>query len=94
MIIVRNSFTAIPGQASKMAAHLKEMAAAGNLRNPRVLTDLVGGFNQVIMEHEIESLAEFEETYKKYASDPQIREKAKEYLQMWTSGKREMFRVV
>ncbi|MDA1312965.1 MAG: hypothetical protein O2968_06490 [Acidobacteria bacterium] len=94
MIIVRNSFTAIPGQASKMAAHLKEMAAAGNLRNPRVLTDLVGGFNQVVMEHEIESLAEFEETYKKYASDPQIREKAKEYLQIWTSGKREMFRVV
>ncbi|HUG80347.1 MAG TPA: hypothetical protein VML01_01705 [Bryobacterales bacterium] len=94
MIIVRNSFTAIPGQAGKLAAHLKEMAAAGNLRNPRVLTDLIGGFNQVVMEHEIESLAELEEIYKRYTSDPQIREKAKEYLQMWTSGKREIFRVV
>jgi hypothetical protein len=30
MIIVRNSFIAKPGQASKLAAQLKEMAAAGH----------------------------------------------------------------
>jgi len=38
MIVVRNSFIAKPGQAGKLAAHLKEMAAVGNLRNARVLT--------------------------------------------------------
>ena len=32
MIVVRNSFIAKPGQASKLAAQLKEMAAAGNSR--------------------------------------------------------------
>ena len=52
LIIVRNSFIAKPGQAGKLAAQLKNMAEAGNLRNVLVLTDLAGNFNHVIMEHE------------------------------------------
>lgn len=94
MIVVRNSFIAKPGQASKLAAQLKEMASAGNLVNHRVLTDLTGDFNRVVMEHEVESLAAFEETFKKYSSDPQIREKAKGYTDLWITGTRELFRVV
>ncbi|MBK9167635.1 MAG: hypothetical protein IPM24_09250 [Bryobacterales bacterium] len=93
MIIVRNSFTAKPGMAGKLAAHLKEMAAAGGLRNSRVLTDLVGEFNHVVMEHEIDSVSEFEENLKRFGSDPEMREKAKGYLDLWTTGKRELFRV-
>lgn len=77
MIIVRNSFIARPGQAGKLAAQLKNMAKAGNLRNARVLTDLVGDFNHVIMEHEVESASEFEELITRYSSDPQTREAAK-----------------
>ena len=94
MIVVRNTFNAKPGQAGKLASHIKELAVAGNLRNPRVLTDLVGAFNQVVLEHEVDSAADFEEGLKRYMSDPQIREKAKDYLEMWTSGKRELLRVV
>jgi hypothetical protein len=93
MVIVRNSFTAKPGQAGKLAAHLKEMAVAGKLRNPRVMTDLTGDFNHVVMEHEVESASEFEQLLARYASDPQIREKAKGYTELWTSGRRELFRV-
>ena len=93
MIIVRNSFTARPGQSSKLAAQLKEMAAAGKLRNHRVLTDVTGEFNSVVMEYEVESVLEFEETFQKYTSDPQIREKAKGYTDLWITGKRELFRV-
>ena len=94
MIVVRNSFIAKPGQASKLAAHLKEMAKAGNLRNARVLTDLTGDFNHVVMEHEVESASEFENLITKYSSDPQAREKAKGYTDLWTTGRRELFRVV
>jgi hypothetical protein len=93
MIIVRNSFNAKPGQAGKLANHLKEMAAAGNLRNPRILTDLTGDFNHVVMEHEVESASEFEALLAKYGSDPQMREKAKGYMELWTSGRRELYRV-
>ena len=66
MLVVRNTFTAKPGQASKLAAQLKDMASAGNLKNHRVLTDVTGEFNCVIMEYEVESAAAFEETFKKY----------------------------
>jgi hypothetical protein len=94
MLVVRNTFFAKPGQAGKLAAHVKEVATIGHLKNPRVMTDVTGDFNQVVLEHEVESLGEFEEAFKKYLSDPEIREKAKGYLDLWTSGKRELFRVV
>ena len=94
MIIVRNSFMAKPGQAGKLAAQLKEMANAGGLKNVRVMTDLTGKFNHVIMEHEVESAAQFEELMTKYSSDPQAREKAKGYTDLWTTGRRELFRVL
>lgn len=93
MIIVRNTFTAKPGQAGKLAAHLKEMAGSGFLRNPRVLTDLIGPFNQVVLEHEVDTVADFESGLQQYMSDPEIREKARAYLDLWTTGKRELWRV-
>ena len=94
MIVVRNRFVAKPGQASKLAAHLKEMAAAGNLTNHRILTDVTGDFNHVVMEHEVESLAALEELFKRYSSDSQMREKSKGYTDLWMTGSRELFRVV
>jgi hypothetical protein len=94
MIVVRNSFIAKPGQAGKLAAQLKEMATAGKLRNHRVLTDLTGEFNRVVMEHEVESAAEFEEALKKHSTDAQVQEKAKGYTDLWITGGRELLRVV
>jgi hypothetical protein len=94
MIIVRNSFIAKPGQAGKLAAQLKDMANVGNLRNFRVMTDLTGDFNHVVMEHEVEAASEFEELMQRYSLDPQAREKAKGYTELWTTGRRELFRVV
>lgn len=94
MIVVRNSFIAKPGQAGKLADQLKDMAAAGNLPNHRVLTDVTGDFNRVVMEYEVESIVGFEETFKKYTSDPAIRDKAKGYTDLWITGSRELFRIV
>lgn len=94
MIVVRNMFTAKPGQASKLAAQLKEMAEAGNLPNHRILTDVTGGFNRVVMEYEVESVSGIEDTMKRYSSDPAIREKAKGYTDLWITGSRELLRVV
>lgn len=93
MIVVRNTFTAKPGQAGKLVAQLKDTAAAGNLRNVRFLTDFVGDFNQVVMEHEVESLSDFESLMQRYATDPQVREKTKGYTDHWLTGKRELFRL-
>jgi hypothetical protein len=94
MLIVRHSFVAKPGQAGKLAAQMKEIAGAGKLRNVRVLTDVTGEFNHVTMEHEVESLSEFEEAMKRYSSDPAIHEKAKGYTELWMTGRRDLYRVV
>jgi hypothetical protein len=94
MMIVRNSFIAKPGQAGKLGAQLKQMAVAGNLRNARVMTDLTGDFNHVVLEHEVESAAEFEEALTRRSSDPKAAEMAKGYIDLWTKGRRELFRIV
>lgn len=93
MIVVRNTFTAKPGQASTLVIQMKAVAAAGNLRNVRLFTDLTGDFNQVVMEHEVDSLADFEALMQRYATDPQIRQQAKGYTEHWLTGRRELFRL-
>ena len=93
MIVVRNSFVAKPGLAGKLAAHLKDVASTFGLPNYRVLTDVTGDYNHVVMEYEVENLAEFERTFTEYMTKPDIREKMKGYTDLWTSGSRELFRI-
>jgi len=91
MLIVRNCFTAKPGQGSKLAAMMKE--AAARLPNSRVLTDVTGGFNTVVMEFEVENLAEYESRVQQYATDPELRSKMQGYTDLWLTGTREIFKV-
>ena len=90
MIVVRNCFVAKPGQASKLAAQLKEVAAAGKLPKHRVLTDLTGDFNRVVLEFEVENIAGFEASIKQYMTDPVVKEKSKGYTDLWVTGTREL----
>ena len=94
MLIVRNSFTAKPGQASKLAAQLKEAVATANIPKYRVLTDITGDFNRVILEFEIQSIGEFEARQQEYNSNQAFREKMKGYTELWATGHREILRVV
>ncbi len=94
MIIVRNCFTAKPGQAGKLAQQLKAGAAVGGLRNFRVMTDLAGDFNTVVLEHEVENAAEFEDRMRDYGTNESFREKMKGYTDLWLTGRRELLKVV
>jgi hypothetical protein len=93
MIIIRHCFIAKPGHASKLAAQLKEGAAVSKLGKHRVLTDLTGDFNRVILEHEAEDLAGFEAGMKDYATNAAFREKMKGYTDLWVTGNREILQV-
>src|SRR5205085_11915134 len=75
MIVVRNCFVAKPGNASKLAAQLKEAVAVSGIPKFRVLTDLTGDFNRVVMEFEAENVGEFEARMKEYSTNSQFREK-------------------
>ncbi len=95
MIVVRNTFIAKPGHASKLAAQVKEAAAASKITGKaRVLTDLTGDFNRVILEYEVENIAGFEAGMKDYATNPAFREKMKGYTELWTTGSRELLQIV
>jgi hypothetical protein len=94
MYVVRNCFVAKPGNASKLAAQLKAAAASANIPRHRVLTDLTGEFNRVILEYEVESIAQFEERMRQYTSDSAFRENMKGYTDLWMSGSREILQIM
>ena len=93
MLLVRNCFIAKPGNASKLAAQLKEAAAVAKIPNHRVLTDLTGDFNRVILEYEAENVGEFEARMRDYATNATFREKMKGYTDLWTTGSREILQI-
>jgi hypothetical protein len=93
MLVVRNCFVAKPGNASKLAAQLKEAATVAKIPNHRVLTDLTGEFNRVILEFEVEDISGFEGRLKDYATNLGFREKMKGYTDLWSSGSREILQI-
>ena len=94
MIVVRNSFIAKPGCASKLAKMLKEATAISKMSKPRVMTDVTGEFNSVVMEYEVESIGELEAQMKEYMTNEKLREKMVGYTDLWVTGKREVFQIV
>ena len=90
MIVVRATFVAKPGMASKLAAMMHDCFGP----NARVLTDLVGDFNTVVLEHEAESWEAYEAHRGKLMSDPAFKEKMAGYTDLYLTGKREVFQVV
>ena len=94
MIVVRNCFVAKPGSASKLAAQLKEAAASANLGRFRVLTDLTGDFNRVVLEYEAEDVSEFEQRMREYNNNMALREKMRGYIDLYQTGSREIMQIV
>ena len=93
MFLIRNCFVAKPGQASKLAAQMKEVAAASGMPNARVLTDVTGDFNRVFFEFETESLGEFESRMQQRSNDPAMKEKMSGYTDLWQTGHREVLKI-
>ena len=94
MLVVREVFTAKPGQASKLAGMLKEATAAYPAMKARILTDYVADFNTVVFETEVADMAEFDGIMREYMSNTALREKLRGYTELWQSGRREVYRVV
>ena len=94
MYVIRNTFIAKPGCAGKLATQLKDATAAFQMPNVRVLTDMTGNLNTVIMEHSAESLAEFEKRIQEIIGSPLYRERMAGYTELWITGSREILRVV
>jgi len=94
MYVIRETFTAKPGMASKLANLLAEVMSEEHHLNTRVLTDVVGPFNTVVMETEVENLEEHGRRMKEYMEKSNISARMKGYTDLYQSGSREIYQVV
>jgi hypothetical protein len=99
MLIVRDVFTAKPGHATKLARLFKK--AFGKDPGVRVMTDLIGPYNTVVIEMTVKDLSEFERHMEEYRTgkmnppmDPKVAEEMSGYTEMWQSGRREVFQIL
>ncbi len=96
MLLVREVFTAKPGNASKLAKLMMEaIPPMANGMKMTVMTDLVGEFNQVVIQHEVESLADFDKMMQEYATSmpEEVKKKMAGYTEMYQTGRREIYRI-
>ncbi len=99
MVVVREIFTAKPGQASKLAKLCKRAFPLDP--GVRVMTDLVGDYNTVVIETTMKNLGEFEKQMEDMKSgkpdprmDPKVAEELSRYTEMYQTGRREIFQIV
>jgi hypothetical protein len=99
MLIIREIFTAKPGQAGKLAKLFKK--GFGHDPKVKIMTDMTGPYNTVIVEMQVKNLAEFEKSMEERMSGkpdpnmkPEIAEEMSKYTEMYLTGGREIFRIV
>ena len=97
MRVIRNVFKCKPGKAKELIEKLKTanalMKGAGAVINERVLVDEVAAFWTVVIETEVEDMAQFEESMKEYGSRADVQEAMAGYMDLVDGGYREIFRV-
>ncbi|MEO6221978.1 MAG: hypothetical protein ABIP90_01920 [Vicinamibacterales bacterium] len=59
----------------------------------RILTDLTGEFNRVVMEFEAANFGDFEARMTEYQAEGGFRDKMKGYTDHYVTGSREVFKV-
>lgn len=91
MITVREVFIAKPGMASKLAKMFKAEMGEGS----KAMTDMTGTFNKVVIETDYEDMAAFDREMQAYLKEPKAAPdpSAPSHTEMYTHGKREIFRV-
>ena len=98
MLVIREVFTAKPGQATKLAKLFKRIFASDP--SGVVMTDVVGPYNTVVLERQIASLTDFEREMEEYRQgkmpdmDPALMEEMKSYTELWLTGRREVYRIL
>lgn len=94
MIIVHDIFVCKPGNASKLAKKFKE-GMTGQPELERIMTDMTGQYNRVVMVTRYENLTAYEKSFEKYmAKSPEMKkmeEAMAGYQDMYLTGCREIY---
>ena len=99
MIVVRNVFQAKVGRAGELARAMAEsmrgaretLGAEGGPSAWRVLTDLSGPFDTVVLEVEGESLAGWERARSEMFASPEFQENFTRTAELMVSGRSELY---
>ncbi len=98
MYVIREIFTAKPGNAGKMAKLMKK--AFKSDAAARVMTDMVGPYNTVVIETEVKTLAEWEQFMADMKAgkpdpnmDPEVMKEMANYTELYTEGRREIYQL-
>ena len=96
MILVHDSFVCKPGNASKLAKLFKEVMADSK-EVVKIITDMTGQYNRVIMVSQFDNLTAYEQSWEKYKQDTEAMKKMTEkmagYQDMYLTGSREIYQV-
>jgi len=98
VILVRQVFQAKFGRGGALAAAMTESSAAIAQRISsggrwRVLTDLSGAFDTVVLEIESESLAAWEQQRAQLFQLPELQEAIVRYVELIASGRNELYTI-
>ena len=98
MILVRQTFKAKFGKAGEVAAQMTEHNAVlsrvlGSDHHWRILTDLSGEFDTVVLEIEVQSLADWETTRGRMFQDPEFRASISRSTELLESGTSRFFTI-
>ena len=98
MLIIRDIFRCKPGKSKQLAEQFKSasrvMEGEAGIQKPRVLLDFVAHYWTVVLEFEVENLAQFEREMEIYATREDFRKAMAGYMDLVEEGSREIFRVV
>lgn len=98
MYVVRDVFRCKPGKAKLLAEKFKRtipsMEKLDGFKSCKVMVDAVAGYWTVVLEAEVESLAQFEGHMATFGARPEVREALQGYMDLVDGGHREIFRIV
>ncbi len=95
MYLIRDTFHCKPGMAKDLVDKFKQtipFMEEHNLKNTKILTDVVSNYWTVVLESEVETLAEFENR-RGFTSKPEVQEIMKDYMNLVEGGQREIFKI-
>ena len=93
MYLIRDTFQCKPGMAKELVNKFKQtipFMIEQNFKNAKIMTDVVSNYWTVVLELEVETLADFE-NHKGFTSQPKVKEIMKDYMTFVEGGKREIF---
>jgi hypothetical protein len=98
MILVRQTFQATFGTGGEIASRMRESGqifsrVLGANHHWRLLTDLSGGFDTVVLEIEMENLAEWESTRSRMFQDEELRQAIASSAEYFVSGTSQFFTI-